>query len=160
MTRRVLLIPGILAALVWTCLPASGYSEAGMIRIVDASNDIRAEGSVDESGSVEFSLLDQNGTPAEGIQVSLVNQDTKQSMVQTTVGGKALFEDVTPGTWQVSVAEDWARFAVLIKITGTAATGLDYGSAAAAGAAALGIAGGTVAIANSSGDDKPLSPAS
>jgi hypothetical protein len=121
---------------------------------------LRAESSVTDVGTVEFSVLDQNGNPAEGVQVFLVNRETKQSLVETTAAGRAVFEGVAPGTWEVSVSEDWARFAGLIKITGSAGAGANYGQAAAIGLLGLGAAGGTVAIVDSSGDSKPLSPAS
>ena len=141
---------------------AANFSMAEEIVILDAENNIRAQAEVSSASDVEFSLTDENGDPADGFDVVLVNLETHQTLTRPVVSGTALFEDLPPGRWQVSSTVDFARFKA-INILGAGA-GLATGGAAGvvaplviAGAAAAGPA---VALSDSGSDHTPLSPSS
>jgi len=137
------------------------------IVILDSENQVRAQESITSRARVEFALSNEAGDPAQGFEVYLINLENQETLTQNAEGGRAVFEEVTPGHWQVSSSVDWVHFDSILIVSDQKkglATWLERGAKARAllppililGAAA----GPMVAIADSGGDSHPLSPSS
>ena len=148
------------------CFPVCAVSDE--IVIMDADNNVRAQESISTNASVEFVLSDGSGNPAEGFDVYLFNLDTQESLTKTASAGKAVFDGIAPGHWQVSSSVDWARFDAVLIYGDQGAVGL---ASAGAAESSLGIlpplvvlsaaaAGPVVALSDSHNDSHPLSPSS
>ena len=145
-------------------LLASGpaTSLAQELSIKDTSGFTRAAAQVESAGRVQFTIVDQNGLPAEGVEVTLTNPDRSDVRRGNSVAGMVIFEDVGSGTWTVASTAQGITFTDVSILTETAALA-GLGSVGAIGGAI--VVGGTTAgvLASAAGDDdndQVLSPAS
>ncbi|MBX7138992.1 MAG: hypothetical protein K1X83_13545 [Oligoflexia bacterium] len=153
----------LLAFLATIVLASTVLAESSEIVVNDTSGVTRAVFDASKQGQLEFQLLDAAGNPADGIEVTLTNAATSETLTATSVGGTVTFDAIAPGTWTVASGIDGVTFTnIAFNAAGAAAlTGsvvpavVGIGGLAAAGTAA-------VAITNSSDstDSDPLSPAS
>ncbi len=170
---KALALPFYLFVFFSLCLNAQAQSTEE-ITIKDTSGVPRAVSKVEGLGNVEFDLVTTAGDAAQGVEVSLTNATTGETIKAVAANGKVLFDGISPGTWTVASASKEVAFtgiainssAALAPLAGAAAAGgglgLGGGTAAAVGGAAV-VGGGAVAIsaANDNDDsDSPLSPSS
>jgi hypothetical protein len=130
-------IIGILLLLIGIALPGRVYSNLEEIIIVDVNQITRASSVVERSGSIEFSLTDPKGDPADGVEVLLKNMETGEVIKRTSISGLVVFNGIAPGIWEVSSTANWATFANVSITSGSVA--------AAAGGAGAGVGGGLFA---------------
>ena len=151
----------LLLLIVVTSMSTDAFSDEIVIK--DTAGFTRWQSTVDGSGNVEFSLVDSSGTSPDGVEVTITNTVTGETITAQAIAGSVVFPAVPSGTWVVASS-----------ISGITFTSVSVGAAVAggtgAGAATLGstalVVGGTAAIAtgmavannNDSGD--PVSPAS
>ena len=123
----------------------------------------RASSAVDESGSVEFSLVDDKGAAAEGVEVLLTNAATAEVLTAVAANGSVVFEGVAPGVWTVASTAQGITFTnVAIASSAAAAAGAaGIGTAAAVGLGGTAVAGTAIAVneANDSSSSS-MSPSS
>ncbi|MCB0334089.1 MAG: hypothetical protein KDD55_11355 [Bdellovibrionales bacterium] len=164
--------------LVFTLLSPSFLiaEEISEVTIKDTSGFTRAVSEIDGVGNVEFSLVDEAGTPAEGVEVTLTSAETGEVISAVAVNGAVIFDSVPPGIWTVASAAPEVTFtnvaigssAALVPAAGAgvaslSSLGVSTGAVAAGGVAAVGA--GAAAVASSRSSDKkpttpPLSPSS
>ena len=153
----------LLLLIVVTSMSTDAFSDEIIIK--DTAGFTRWQSTVDGSGNVEFSLVDSSGTSPDGVEVTITNTVTGETITAQAIAGSVVFPAVPSGTWVVASSISGITFTSVS--VGAAVVG---GAGAGAGAATLGstalVVGGTAAIAtgmavannNDSGD--PVSPAS
>jgi len=143
-------------------------ADAGeVLTIKDSSGFVRGESSISESGKVEFEVTTENGAPATGSEVSLVNVSTGESFTTYAADGKAIFDAVPAGVYTVSSPDLGLTFTTVTISEGSAALGgtlagggLLGGSGGTVAVGALGaaaVAGGAIAISENSNGSSPMS---
>ncbi|MCB0347175.1 MAG: carboxypeptidase regulatory-like domain-containing protein [Bdellovibrionales bacterium] len=140
----------------------SAFAQEADLLVKDTGGFTRASSSVEGSGSVEFTLVDAAGSPAEGVEVTLTNSLSGETLTAISSNGTVVFEGVAPGTWTVASTASGVTF-TNVAITSTAlAAGAGLGaSSALIAASSITVVGAGSAIAASESDDgNPLSPAS
>jgi hypothetical protein len=151
--------------LIFSCpLIAKGASE---LTIQDTSGFTRASSEIEETGQIEFSLIDAAGSPAEGVEVTLTNTATGETLTAASINGNVTFDGISPGVWTVSTTAQGVTFTNVTVLNAMAVGGL-AGSGIGTGAVLLGSTGAAVGGAaivhnisdGDSSDDAPLSPAS
>ncbi len=165
----------LLSTLFLPCLVTA--DEISEVTIKDTSGFTRAVSEIDGVGNVEFNLVDEGGTPAEGVEVTLTSAETGEVISAVAVNGAVIFDTVPPGIWTVASAVPEVTFtnvaigssAALVPAAGAGAAGLSSlgvsSSAVAAGGVAA-VGAGTAAVASSRSSDSkkpttsPLSPSS
>lgn len=162
--RATTLLGSSLIALAAIFIPVQAGAE--QITVLDANGITRAAGKIDGMGRLEFSLVDAHGLPADGIQVSLTNTTTGETLHAVAANGRVVFDAVGPGAW--TVATDGLGVTFVGVEVGTAASAV-AGMAGAGASTALTVAGtGAVAAAagaaineatDSGRSGTPLSPA-
>lgn len=148
------------------------------LTIKDTSGFTRAVSQVDGLGNVEFNLLNEQGAPAEGVEVTLTSADSAEVISAVAVNGAVIFESVPPGIWTVASAVPEVTFtnvaigssAALVPAAGAGAGiasslgGISTTTAAVGGVAAAGVGTAAVASSRNNSSDKPtespLSPSS
>lgn len=150
--------------------PLVALGQPGELTIKDTSGFTRAVSKVEGTGIVEFELVDTAGAPAEGIEVTLTNTATGQTLTSSAVNGTATFHGVQSGVWTVASSTTQVTFTNIAigsgAVVAAAGGGMVAGSIAPI-AAGTAVVGGATAIAvnrsgSSSGDDEGevLSPSS
>lgn len=133
------------------------------ILIKDTAGITRAASQVDGSGVVQFGVETASGAAADGIEVTLTNIATGETMIATAANGTVAFEAVAPGAWTVASTTAGATFTNVTIGSMVAIAGVGGITAGTLGLGALAV-GGTTAVAISATDDSssssPLSPAS
>ena len=128
----------------------------GEMIIKDAAGFTRAVAQGD--GSVTFELIDTvSGSLANGVEVTLTNVATGETLTATAVNGSAAFSKVAAGEWVV--AGQGVTF-TSISVAPVAAAGIAGLGAAGTGVAAVGAAGAATAVGIEAGNDdsSPVSP--
>ncbi|MCB0353019.1 MAG: hypothetical protein KDD64_05815 [Bdellovibrionales bacterium] len=142
------------------------YGQEAEITIKDTAGFTRAVSQVEGVGIVEFDLVDAAGLPADGVEVTLTNTVTGESLTVASVNGTATFQGVQSGVWTVASSVSQVTFTNVAIGAGAplvAGGGLIGGTAASVigGTAAV---GGATAIAvtqiDDNNDDPVLSPSS
>ena len=144
----------------------------------DTSGYTRAVSQVEDFGSVEFDLIDATGQSADGVEVTLTNTATGESVSAISANGTVVFEGVEAGSWTVASSVPEVTFtnvaignsvsAATLGGTALGAGAISAGSIAggggvAAGTAAVGVgvAGATAAgISTRNSDDDDDTPLS
>lgn len=153
----------ILLASFVLCFAAAVSAES--ITVLDTAGEVRAEQAIDpQGGSVQFTLTDDKGNVADGIEVKLTNKLTGETMVQTSTNGVVVFEGIAAGSWIVSTSAanivfTAATIAPLSVAGSLGALGLSSTAVAAGGVTA--VTATTVAIAaNNDRKSDDMSPSS
>lgn len=140
-------------------LPSIILAEGGDIVVKDTSGFIRAEESISSQfGSIEFSVLNELGEPAEGSIVTITNEETGEILQTTATGGVALFNNLLPGTYIVSSSEIGLTFTTVAIAGGS--TGITILPALAGVAIAGGATVGIVELTEDDDDKTVMSPSS
>lgn len=171
-TKRLLTLASL------TLLSAFPLSAAAQeeITIQDTQGFTRAVSEVDRSGDVSFDLINRDGVPPDGVEVTLANAATGETLTAVSASGAVVFHSISPGVWTVATTVPGITFtnaavtaagAMGAAAGGTAAAvGLGGFGGAAAGTTAVVVGGGVVAagataiaVANADDDDDdPISP--
>lgn len=152
-------------ASIFSVLMFSAYANAEMLTVVDTNGVVRSEQMLsDGNGSVQFSLTNKDGTPAEGVEVLLKNQVTGETLTSFSQSGSVVFDNVAPGTWIVSTTGTDIVFTT-ITIAPSALAGSIGGAGLSTTAMTAGgitaVAGASIAIAvSNNGSSDVMSPSS
>ncbi|MEZ4754592.1 MAG: hypothetical protein R3A13_09865 [Bdellovibrionota bacterium] len=131
--------------------------------VKDTGGFTRASSAVDGAGSVEFSLVNEAGLAADGVEVTLTNAATGETLTGVAANGTVVFEGVTPGVWTVASTAPGVTFtSVTVISTAAVVGGAGLGTAAAIGIGGTAIGGTAIAVneANNSNNNDPISPSS
>lgn len=148
----------------------SGFGQfaiaAEVLTVKDSSGFVRAEGSIEENGRLEFDVTTESGALADGSEVTIVNATTGESFTTYATQGKAVFDAIPAGVYTVSSPDLGLTFTTVTISEGSAAlggslTGGIFGASSttvvggALGATA--VAGGAIAISESNSNSDPMS---
>lgn len=146
-------------------IPAA-YGAATELTIKDTSGVVRNVTQMEGTGSVTFNLTNAAGMPADGAEVTLVNELTGAKLTAVAANGTVVFDGVEAGVWIVSTSAADITFTGVLVTAGAAMAGTVGGAslgpviAAVAGGSAV-VAGAGAAVAKIDDDHKhELSPSS